>query len=86
MCIPRLSGRVVFQGFFITYLIKFLRSFLTVYLLKLKSAEDYANQRFPNGSVGKESAYSAGVTSNMGSILGSGRSPGEGNGNPLHYS
>ena len=32
---------------------------------------------------GKESAYSAG---DPGSILGSGRSPGEGNGNPLQYS
>ena len=37
---------------------------------------------FPSGSVGKESACSAG---DMGSIPGLGRSPGEGNGNPLHY-
>ena len=35
---------------------------------------------FPGNSVGKESACSAG---NLGSIPGSGRSPGEGNGNPL---
>ena len=35
---------------------------------------------FPDSSVGKESAYSAG---DLGSIPGSGRSPGEGNGNPL---
>ena len=34
-------------------------------------------------SVGKESAYNAGDTV---SIPGSGRSPGEGNGKPLHYS
>ena len=34
-------------------------------------------------SVGKESAYSAG---DLGSTPGSGRSPGEGNGNPLQYS
>ena len=34
---------------------------------------------FPGGSDGKESAYSAG---NLDSIPGSGRSPGEGNGNP----
>ena len=34
---------------------------------------------FPGGSDGKESAYSAG---NLESIRGSGRSPGEGNGNP----
>ena len=38
---------------------------------------------FPGGSVGKESAYNVG---DPGSIPGSGRSPGEGNGNPLQYS
>ena len=37
----------------------------------------------PCSSVGKESAYSAG---NLGLIPGSGRPPGEGNGNPLPYS
>ena len=38
---------------------------------------------FPCSSVGKESACNAG---DLGSIPGSGRSPGEGNGNPLQYS
>ena len=38
---------------------------------------------FPGGSDGKVSAYSVG---NPGSIPGSGRSPGEVNGNPLQYS
>ena len=38
---------------------------------------------FPGGADGKESACSVG---NPGSIPGSGRSPGEGNGNPLQYS
>ena len=38
---------------------------------------------FPSGSDGKESACNAG---DPGSIPGSERSPGEGNGNPLHYS
>ena len=37
---------------------------------------------FPGGSDGKASAYNAGEP---GSIPGSGRSPGEGNGNPLQY-
>ena len=37
---------------------------------------------FPGGSDGKESACSAG---DLDLILGSGRSPGEGNGNPLQY-
>ena len=38
---------------------------------------------FPGGSEGKASACSAG---DLGSIPGSGRSPGEENGNPLQYS
>ena len=38
---------------------------------------------FPGGSDGKVSAYNAG---DLGSNPGSGRSPGEGNGNPLQYS
>ena len=37
----------------------------------------------PGGSDGKASAYSVG---DLGSIRGSGRSPGEGNGNSLQYS
>ena len=39
-------------------------------------------QLFPSGSDGKVSVYNAG---DLGSIPGSGRSPGEGNGNPLQY-
>ena len=38
---------------------------------------------FPGGSDGKEFACNAGY---LGSIPGSGRSPGEGNGNPPQYS
>ena len=38
---------------------------------------------FPHSSFGKESACNVG---NLGSIPGSGRPPGEGNGNPLQYS
>ena len=38
---------------------------------------------FPGGSDGKASAYNAG---DLSSIPGLGRSPGEGNGNPLQYS
>ena len=40
---------------------------------------------FPVGSAGKESACDTGDTANAGSIPGSGRSPGEGNGNPFQY-
>ena len=38
---------------------------------------------FPGGLDGKVSVYNAG---DLGSIPGLGRSPGEGNGNPLQYS
>ena len=38
---------------------------------------------FPGGSASKESACNAG---DLGSIPGSGRCPGEGNGNPVQYS
>ena len=41
---------------------------------------------FPGGSVGKESACNAGDAGDTGSIPGSGRSFGVGNGNPLQYS
>ena len=41
------------------------------------------HQGFPGSSDGKESARNAG---DLGSIPGLGRSPGEGNGNPLQYS
>ena len=40
------------------------------------------NLAFPGGSEGKASACNAG---DLGSIPGSGRSPGKGNGNPLQY-
>ena len=41
-----------------------------------------ADVGFPGGSDGEESAYNAG---DPGSIPGSGRSPGKGNGNPLQH-
>ena len=44
---------------------------------------DYYILGFPGSSDGKESACNAG---DLGSIPGLGRSPGEGNGNPLHHS
>ena len=43
----------------------------------------FLNRGFPGSSDGKVSAYNAG---DPGSIPGSERSPGEGNGNPLQYS
>ena len=43
----------------------------------------YISEGFPGGLAGKESAYNAG---DLGSIPGSGRSPGGGNGTTLQYS
>ena len=43
----------------------------------------YITSLFPGGSDGKASAYNTGE---LGSIPRLGRSPGEGNGNPLQYS
>ena len=41
---------------------------------------------FPSGAVVKNPPANAGDTGDVGSIPGSGRSPGKGNGNPLQYS
>ena len=49
--------------------------------LQIKEMEKYKLRI--SGSDSKSSAYSVG---DLGSIPGSGRSPGEGNGNPLQYS
>ena len=40
----------------------------------------------PDGLAGKESTWNAGDTGDMGSVPGSGRSPGVGCGNPLQFS
>ena len=49
----------------------------------METLMDFTFWGFPGGSDGKVSAYNAG---DPGSIPGLGRSPGEGNGNPLQYS
>ena len=46
----------------------------------------FYHQTSPGGSEGKVSVYNAYNVGDLGSIPGSGRSPGEGNGNPLQYS
>ena len=46
------------------------------------AASAFERTDFPGGSDGKASVYNVG---DPGSIPGSGRSPGEGNGNPLQY-
>ena len=52
-----------------------------IFLVKLKVIT--LRMGFPDGSDGKVSACNA---RDLGSVPGSGRSPGEGNGNPLQYS
>ena len=49
----------------------------------IKLSHMLIDEGFPSGSDGKASACNVG---DMGSIPGLGRSPGEGNGNPLQYS
>ena len=58
----------------------FYQSSACLYIVLMMSFED---RSFPGGSEGKASACNAG---DLGSIPESGRSPGEGNGNPLQYS
>ena len=56
---------------------------LTISAILAFSLSPKHTRGFPGGSDGKESACNAG---DMGTILRSGRLPGEGNGNPLQYS
>ena len=53
------------------------------YFIIIIFAMRYVDLGFPSSSDSKESACNAG---DLGSIPGLGRSPGEGNGNPLQYS
>ena len=54
--------------------------------IKDKRFLNWEEKGFPDGSAGKESTCNAGDTGDTGLISGSGRSPGEGDGNPLQYS
>ena len=62
---------VMMKGFKVIHSKKILHDFIKYYT------------GFPGGSAGRESTYNSG---DPGSIAGSGRSPGEGSGNPLQYS
>ena len=52
---------------------------------KVMTSLDSISRTFPGGSGGKASAYNPYHVGDPGSIPGSGRSPGEGNGNPQYY-
>ena len=56
---------------------------IMIFQCKLNLSQRIYIWGFPGGSAGKESTCSVG---NLGLIPGLGRSPGEGNGNPLQYS
>ena len=68
------------------YIMKYFRQYFTFkYFLRLRSfffRSFSALMDFPGGSDGKASVYNV---RDPGSIPGSGRSAGEGNGNPLQY-
>ena len=54
--------------------------------VRRKGSREAEGRGFPYCAIGKESACNAGDLRDMGSIPGSGRSPGEGHGNPLQHS
>ena len=56
------------------------------YSSKLQSSRQYGTGGFPGGAVVKNPSANAGEGRDLGSVSGSGRSPGGGNGNPLQYS
>ena len=60
------------------------QSALQVYFVLVSPILFYTD--FPGGTVGKDLPASAGDIRDVGPIHGSGRSPGRGNSNPLHYS
>ena len=67
------------------YLYIYMWIFIHEYIYSFSDSQDLYTSKlgFPGGSDGKESACNEG---DLGSTPGSGRSPGEGNGNPLQYS
>ena len=80
--LDRLQGCFLIRATMSTAAIKLLYMSLRL-LCRHFSCFIYIHMGFPNGSDGKASAHSAG---DPGLIPELGRSPGEGNGNPLQYS
>ena len=77
------NTRLVHRHLNVVIKISFLGSSSFLLAEKVKFWEEAEDLGFPGGLAGKASARNAG---DLGSIPGSGRSPGEGNGNPLQYS
>ena len=78
----QLNLRMCSQNRTHSYVGDFWRKSQLCIFVPLKTHDYTLRRGFSGGSVGKESAYNAGE---LGSIPGSERSPGEGNGNPLQY-
>ena len=55
-------------------------------MFQFKTQLRQCERGFPGNAVVKDPPASAGGIGDLGSISGSGRSPGEGNGDPLQYS
>ena len=80
-------SRASFSGFPLGECLRWLINDLVVWVrpslnLSILIGLTFRREDFPGGSDGKAPVYNAG---DLGSIPGSGRSPGEGNGNPLQY-
>ena len=67
--------------FFFYFLVR--KKCIFSYFLKEKEKNRSTDINFPDDSAGKESSFNAGAAGDAGSIPVSGRSLGEGNGNPL---
>ena len=73
--LPGKDGEATFRGSLVFYLsVSFITWYMTYNVMFISG--------FPGGSGGTASVYNAG---DLGLIPGSGRSPGEGDGNPLQY-
>ena len=74
---------------YLTYFLLLLFTYLSISEREILNyfIQIYSSQLgFPGGSVVKNLPANTGASRDMGSTLGSGKSPGRGNGNPLQYS
>ena len=83
----RQTSNLILAFLYYAYLSTLLSSLLVFKLFEIKACVlfilNHSTKHFPGGSEVKTSARNEG---NLGSIPGSGRSPGEGNSNPFQYS
>ena len=77
----RMGCHALLQDVYLTYVLYILYNIGRYICVYIYTYVRISVLSFPTGSVGKESAWSAGGTGDAGSIPGLGWSPGEGNGN-----